>query len=596
MKSYDARSKKHLVTDNTELKNSSSVHLENYVPSKMNHIETWLQNNKMRDLCVAFKKKNITIEQIIHHDDMDQFYAMYDLKLDVLQKKRLIAAIRKTKPQHRSIKHHRVIVSTEEDESLNKLYVKFDECSKAQVLIQNALNISHQNTDNLNHCYLQSIHQINIAFDQIMTQIVNKRDELLNHINVMERNKQQLLQQQLHVLQNEYIPMLQRGSKAMDDIPFATTVAATTPRIEFNTENALVLLDAFMKTLRFDDYDAPLPPKMKITKVEGDSITIRYDIQKQYYLSIRKPILKVNIQWALVKHDVDIWNDYKQPEAVDSSHADSSDSSSDEEGDAIHTKRKRKTKRRKHIKAKAKIRLMETASYDQYDELKWMNMEYKITKKRKRYDKYCTIEEDVKSGKTYMIRMKLLNGSGWSEYSADAYAVKMPKTASKILTKKEMKKLKRMVPQHLRKWKLLLRASRDGYNGHSFHRLTDNKRNTVCVVQTNSNNVFGGYVSIPWQTQNASYGADPQAFVFLLRSSAGHKAQRFDIQHSTYAYLYNPTMGCIFGAGDIYLQTQFNTGMNSYTNKHAYQLPTPHYLNGEQRTFNVKEFEVFQLK
>ena len=55
-------------------------------------------------------------------------------------------------------------------------------------------------------------------------------------------------------------------------------------------------------------------------------------------------------------------------------------------------------------------------------------------------------------------------------------------------------------------------------------------------------------------------------------------------------------MGPIFGAGDFYLQQSFNTGNNSYTNKHAYLLPSAHYLNAGKRTFNVKELEVFQLK
>ena len=55
-------------------------------------------------------------------------------------------------------------------------------------------------------------------------------------------------------------------------------------------------------------------------------------------------------------------------------------------------------------------------------------------------------------------------------------------------------------------------------------------------------------------------------------------------------------MGPIFGAGDFYLQQSFNTGNNSYTNKHAYLLPSGQHLNAGKRTFNVKELEVFQLK
>ena len=63
---------------------------------------------------------------------------------------------------------------------------------------------------------------------------------------------------------------------------------------------------------------------------------------------------------------------------------------------------------------------------------------------------------------------------------------------SSILTIKEKDELLSMINTHKItcnkfkncEWKLLLRASKDGYSTKTFHNLCDNKPNTVCFVET----------------------------------------------------------------------------------------------------------------
>ena len=45
---------------------------------------------------------------------------------------------------------------------------------------------------------------------------------------------------------------------------------------------------------------------------------------------------------------------------------------------------------------------------------------------------------------------------------------------------------------------LLYRATRDGFESRSFHLKCDGKANTVTIIKTNGNYVFGGYTAAKW--------------------------------------------------------------------------------------------------
>ena len=48
-------------------------------------------------------------------------------------------------------------------------------------------------------------------------------------------------------------------------------------------------------------------------------------------------------------------------------------------------------------------------------------------------------------------------------------------------------------------WRLLFRASRDGYAASAFHSKCDNKGPTITVVKSSAN-IFGGFTEMPWTT------------------------------------------------------------------------------------------------
>jgi len=66
------------------------------------------------------------------------------------------------------------------------------------------------------------------------------------------------------------------------------------------------------------------------------------------------------------------------------------------------------------------------------------------------------------------------------------------------------------------KWRLIYQASVDGFD--SFHSKCDGVRNTLVIVKSNKNYIFGGYTTADWSSSEINYGIkyDADAFLFSL--------------------------------------------------------------------------------
>jgi hypothetical protein len=83
---------------------------------------------------------------------------------------------------------------------------------------------------------------------------------------------------------------------------------------------------------------------------------------------------------------------------------------------------------------------------------------------------------------------------------------------SSILTRNERISLTQML-NNLTEVKLIYRASRDGFAVSSFHSKCDDYLNTVTIIKTTSNSVFGGFTSATW-TSDGYWTFDSNAFIF----------------------------------------------------------------------------------
>eukprot|EP01084_Bolivina_argentea_P151828 264964_1 len=138
-------------------------------------VKEWLKANKLEDIYDVFTKRDITIEEICEFENDDILQFAQELNLDSLARNRFIKAIRKIKQNNPNqnitsniIQPRKVIVSSIEQESLNKLYQQFDNCSQ----LQNSIRIGYDTLDTVES---ECINNINIIFDDIIKQLMTKK-------------------------------------------------------------------------------------------------------------------------------------------------------------------------------------------------------------------------------------------------------------------------------------------------------------------------------------------------------------------------------------------------------------------------------------
>ena len=102
--------------------------------------------------------------------------------------------------------------------------------------------------------------------------------------------------------------------------------------------------------------------------------------------------------------------------------------------------------------------------------------------------------------------------------------------------------------------RLLYRASRDSVSAAVYHRL-GSVPNTVTIIKSNKNYVFGGFTSIGMNKTRGWY-KDPTAYIFSLRrnGTSNNVKLRSSGTHdisAQYALYINPTNGPRFGYYDL---------------------------------------------
>ncbi|RIA99417.1 hypothetical protein C1645_747251 [Glomus cerebriforme] len=157
-------------------------------------------------------------------------------------------------------------------------------------------------------------------------------------------------------------------------------------------------------------------------------------------------------------------------------------------------------------------------------------------------------------------------------------------------------------------FKLLYRASKDGFEAKNFHQLCDNKGPTVTIAKIHSNDkLIGGYNPLDWKPRsNFSYLSgdncwystfDSFLFSFTLKSSSNDNSapQIARIGNSgnisDYAIGYNVNHGPSFGGGwDLSIQEDnliYSYGAYSYPDCDSFITKNP-YLK-------LEDYEVFQI-
>ena len=160
--------------------------------------------------------------------------------------------------------------------------------------------------------------------------------------------------------------------------------------------------------------------------------------------------------------------------------------------------------------------------------------------------------------------------------------------------------------------RLIYRGTRDGFGPFDidlklfFADYYDNiNSDLVVIILNNLNYVFGGFASVA--PQSGTYGTDPNAYLFLLRSNGNSTSQKFPIIQSSQAHYIKGDIEetIVFGNNDI----KFILGSRGPAVKtdfcSSYQCPLGMSHSGESQAYlsgapnaewsEAQEIEVYQM-
>lgn len=148
---------------------------------------------------------------------------------------------------------------------------------------------------------------------------------------------------------------------------------------------------------------------------------------------------------------------------------------------------------------------------------------------------------------------------------------------------------------HSKKFKLIYKATRDGFSSNSFHLKCDKKGETISIIQVGKQYLFGGYNPKNWSSNSNDHKSHPNTFIFSLLNTSNTGPTKMIHTNGGINSIYNdPNVSMVFGEDhDLYIEEQ-----NNCCDISTFQLPpnvsSTDYLAGTQN-FTPTEIEVFSL-
>ena len=153
-----------------------------------------------------------------------------------------------------------------------------------------------------------------------------------------------------------------------------------------------------------------------------------------------------------------------------------------------------------------------------------------------------------------------------------------------MITKKINKENKRIIIN------LLYKASADSDSAAVFHEKCDGANNTIVLVETTDGKRFGGYTTKSWRG-NCIEKADTDAFIFSF-----DKMKTYDNIPGDDAIGCYPKFGPIFLGCQIKIfDNAFTKGGTTFEKELNFNTEEDYELTGGNRTFGVKDIEVYEV-
>ena len=199
-----------------------------------------------------------------------------------------------------------------------------------------------------------------------------------------------------------------------------------------------------------------------------------------------------------------------------------------------------------------------------------------------------------------LILANFLEASGIQTDSNLAFSQnKLQKVNLNIIEQKSMpvsiKNANNFMINKIKTWKLLYKATTNGWNARTFHNLCDNKGATITIATLQDGRYIGAYSPISWGKVNGQYINNNKAFLFdndnkYTTSESG--------QGPNYAIFQDSNYGPIFGSGHDF-QTlsswspqQLSSYVQTYLNNNRGPLGVNRQTNN---VYQLKDLEVYSI-
>jgi hypothetical protein len=170
---------------------------------------------------------------------------------------------------------------------------------------------------------------------------------------------------------------------------------------------------------------------------------------------------------------------------------------------------------------------------------------------------------------------------------------------SQILTEKNIKdfdfvrdRLKENNENKKIDFEMLYSAKKNGDTSFKFHELCDNQNNTLIIIKTKTDNIFGGFARKTWNSMETGRKKDNKSFLFSLRKKKIFNPKR----ESNYHLFCSDRDGPCFYAFSIENESLKNGGFCDEIYKCNYDSFENEYeLNNGVKKFFIDELEVFKV-
>ena len=160
---------------------------------------------------------------------------------------------------------------------------------------------------------------------------------------------------------------------------------------------------------------------------------------------------------------------------------------------------------------------------------------------------------------------------------------------SEILNKEDQEMLISWLPRKPNKITLLLNSNKDGESTKTFMEKVNGKCPTLVIIKTTKGYSFGGYTTEMWKEGRVK---DSNAFVFSME-----KKKKYNIKQPENAIGFAENLFWLFGWSQnaIVIYENCKTRNDNYVDNKTYDINEKYELNGGERNFTVKSFEVYHV-